>query len=104
MPSLSKLHEKCEKCSNIDNCDSKRLVACELMELPKEILAPINNIVNATIPNLCNMLTPMAKPYTPVTIHMGEYGDIHTSMEEIKENLSKEINKSFQINCTLNKS
>lgn len=82
MSTLSKLHEKCKKCPNVKNCTNKRKEACAIAELPNQS---------------------MTKPYTPVTIHMGVYGDIHTSMEEIKENIAKEINKSFQINCMHNK-
>lgn len=28
MPSISKLHHKCETCGDKDNCDNKRLEAC----------------------------------------------------------------------------
>lgn len=84
---LTKLSEKCSKCPKKDTCDHKRMEAVAYLE-----------------PTLNPLAQPLAQPlireYTPIIIHMGDYGDIHTSMEE----LAKEINKSFQINCTLNKS
>ena len=34
MPTLSKMHDKCEKCRSKDNCNNKRMVACDVVEAP----------------------------------------------------------------------
>jgi hypothetical protein len=68
--------------------------ACALAELPKQDTNNLNTSFTGSL------TMPISKPYTPVTIHMGEYGDIHTSMEEINE----KITKSLSINpCYFNK-
>lgn len=70
------------------------MAACALIEMPK------SNIENAISPNIVPLAQPIVRKHTPVTINMGEYGNINTSMEQIAE----QINKSFQMNCILNKS
>ena len=91
---VSKLHEKCEKCKCRENCNNKRMVACALAEIPK------SNMKNATLPNTVPLAQPAARKHTPITIKMGEYGNINTSMEQIAER----INKTLQINCAFNES
>ncbi|WP_084647468.1 hypothetical protein [Clostridium estertheticum] len=44
----------------------------------------------------------LARKHTPITINIGEYGAINTSMEEIAEQLKKNLYKD--INCAFNKS
>lgn len=90
---LSKLHDKCEECKYRDSCNNKRMVACSLAEMPKP------NMENATMPNTEPLTQPISIKCTPTTINMGEYGNINTSMEQI----AKQINKAFQINCAFNK-
>ena len=79
---LTKLSEKCSKCPKKDICDHKRMEAVAYLD-----------------PTLNPLAQPLAQPlvreYTPIIIDMGDYGDIHTSMENIKEKLAKEINKPF---------
>lgn len=33
----------------------------------------------------------MSNKVTPITIYMGEYGNIHTTMESIKEQVEKQL-------------
>lgn len=89
MQTLSRTAEKCRKCPKVKNCNNKRMEACALAELPKQDAA------NLTTPLTGRVALPMAKPYTPITIHMGrQYGDIDTSLEAIKE----QISNAFRIN------
>lgn len=78
----SKLYNKCKKCSYKDNCDNKRMAACGYLSLSQDMsVSPSQSLT-----------MPMAREYTPITINMGEYGTIDTSLEEIKEKLEREIN------------
>ncbi|MDS1004176.1 hypothetical protein P9J83_11810 [Clostridium sporogenes] len=89
MTTLSKLHEKCEKCKDKDNCDNKRMVACRFDEIPKP------DMEKMTIPNaqpLCQHIE-----YTPITINMREYVSISTSIEEIQ----REVSRRLGIGCVL---
>jgi len=92
MATLSRTAEKCRKCSNVKNCDNKRLEACALAELPKQ--SSIN--VTASLTGLS--IAQLSKPYTPITIHLGECGDMHTSMEEINEKINERIAKALSVN------
>lgn len=93
MSTLSRTAEQCRKCPNVKNCNNKRLEACALAELPKQ--SSIN--LTASLTGLAAVQ--LSRPYTPITIHMGEYGDMHTSMEEINEKINKEIVKSLSLNA-----
>lgn len=93
MSTLSRTAEKCRKCPNTKNCNNKRLEACALAELPKR------SSINLTAPLTGLATVQLSRSYTPITINMGEYGDIHTSIEEINEKINKEIAKSVSINA-----
>ncbi|NFG27691.1 hypothetical protein FC777_11250 [Clostridium botulinum] len=97
MNSISKLSNECEKCPNKDTCNNKRMVACALAKLPKmanDISKPYSN----------PMASPMKQTVTPITIHMGEYGNIDTTAEAIKEQLNNQIRESLGLNmCDFNK-
>ncbi|KAA8676193.1 hypothetical protein ACFHWD_14535 [Clostridium sp. MT-14] len=99
MSSISRLSEKCSKCPDAKKCSNKRMEVCAYLKLPKKL----SNNCGARLTS--SLMEPAAKPYTPITIKMGEYGDIHTSLEQIHEN----IMKSFMLNpinenCNSNKS
>ncbi|MBU3193475.1 hypothetical protein KPL30_02845 [Clostridium algidicarnis] len=94
MATLSKLHDKCEKCKYRDSCNNKRMVACRLVETSKP------DMKNGTLPNTEPLTQPLSRKHTSITINMGGYGNINTSMEQI----AKQINKAFEINCAFNKS
>ncbi|MBU3171363.1 hypothetical protein [Clostridium estertheticum] len=96
MVTLSKLHDKCEKCEQRDNCDDKRMVACAIAERSQPITCGIG------LSNTMPLAQPFARKHTPIIINMGEYGAINTSMEEIAEQLKKNLYKD--INCAFNKS
>lgn len=86
MGSISKLSDKCEKCHYKDTCDNKRMVTCAVVEqennkLMDNLAAPLTNPLGS----------PMLNKVTPITIHMGEYGNIHTTMESIKEQVEKQL-------------
>ncbi|HDK7179211.1 TPA: hypothetical protein PTW06_000981 [Clostridium botulinum] len=76
MTTLSKSHEKCEKCKDKDNCDNKRMVACRFDEIPRP------KIEKMTIPNAQPLCQPI---YAPITINMGGYEAIDTTLEEINK-------------------
>ncbi|MDU3597750.1 MAG: hypothetical protein E7F68_22070 [Clostridium butyricum] len=86
MGSISKLSDKCEKCHYKDTCDNKRMVACAVVEqennkLMDNVAAPLTNPLG----------NPMSNKVIPITIYMGEYGNIHTTMESIKEQVEKQL-------------
>ncbi|MCK9471776.1 MAG: hypothetical protein M0Q88_08500 [Bacilli bacterium] len=91
---ISKLHSKCEKCSYKDNCDNKRMVACGILELPQS--SSMESCVRAGE----SLSMPIAREHTPITINMGEYGTIETSIEEINEQIKKDFYK--KLNCNFN--
>lgn len=93
MSTLTKLHEKCKKCKYRDSCDNKRMIACEIAELPK------SNMMSSSVPNTEPLTQPVLIPNTPITINMGEYGTINTSLEEIQEQLKREFYKDLNIGC-----
>ncbi|SMB95415.1 hypothetical protein SAMN00017405_0397 [Desulfonispora thiosulfatigenes DSM 11270] len=95
---LSKICDECKNCKNKDACNNKRMVACALAEMSKP------NLESRTMPNTAPLRQPFTRKHTPITIKMGEYGNINTSMEEINNKISQQINKGFQINCAFNKS
>ncbi|APM39394.1 hypothetical protein [Clostridium kluyveri] len=99
MASISKLAEKCKKCPHVDYCNDKRMEACAFVKISEKAS------VNHTVPVTASLMAPMARPYTPITINMGEYGNINTSMEEIKEKIKKQFYRNaFSIKCSFNKS
>ena len=94
MATLSRTAEKCRKCPNVKKCNNKRLEACALAEFPKQVS------VNLTAPLTGNTVVQMSNPITPIVIKMGEYGNIHTSMEEINEKIAKALSVNA---CYFNK-
>lgn len=93
MSTLTKLHEKCNKCKYKDSCDNKRMIACEIAELPK------SNMMSSCVPNTEPLAQPLLIPNTPITINMGKYGTINTSLEEVQEQLKREFYKNLNIGC-----
>lgn len=88
MATLSKLHDKCEKCKHKGNCNNKRMVACALAETPKyknDTAAPIAE----------TFAQPIARKHTPITINMGEYGKIETSLEGLQEQFKRGLEKEL---------
>ncbi|WP_312907231.1 hypothetical protein [Tissierella praeacuta] len=94
MTSLSKLHDKCEKCKYKNDCNEKRMVACAVMELPPNIGA------NIKAPIKENIGMPIAREHTSITINMGEYGTVNTSLEELSKRLEENFYKHLR--CDFN--
>lgn len=94
MQIISKLSDKCKKCLHVNSCDNKRMVACAMREMKPNIAGAI---VHMPMP----LSQPISRIGHPITINMGEYGTINTSLEEIAEKLKKDFYKSF--NCSFNK-
>lgn len=99
MSSISKLSKKCRKCHNVKSCSNKRIEACAFIKLPEKLS-------NACIaPSTSPLMAPVARVRNPVTIKMGDYGTINTSLEEIKEKIEKQFyGNAFDVNCSFNKS
>lgn len=93
---LSKTHKKCKKCKYKNICDNKRMVACNIAEIPQT-----NMMSDITINNCIPNGQPLMKKYTPITISMGEFGKRETSLEEISESLTKDLNKKLGIGVGL---
>lgn len=94
MRTISKLSDKCKKCSHVSDCNNKRMVACAMEEFKP-------NMTNATAPKTMSLSQPMLKAEHPITINMGDYGTINTSLEEIAEKLKRDFYKNF--NCSFNR-
>lgn len=90
MPALSRMSDKCRKCKHVDDCDNKRMVACAIAELPP------SSMENATMPLTAPLSAPVLRKHTTITINMGEYGTINTSLEEIQEKIKKDLLKKLQ--------
>jgi len=71
------------------------MVACAMMEFKPNISA------NATAPITVQLTQPMLKKEHSITINMGEYGKIYTSLEEIAEKLKKDLYKNLY--CSFNR-
>ena len=89
MTIISKLHEKCKKCKYKDSCNDKRMVACRLAEMQKPIMK------SAAAPIAETFAQPIARKHTPITINMGEYGKIETSLEELQEQFKRDLEKEL---------
>jgi hypothetical protein len=94
LQAISKLSDECKKCSHVDDCDNKRMVACAMKEW-KPIIA------DAAAPITMPLVQPMVRVEHPITINMGEFGTINTSREEIVESIKKSIYKS--LNCSFSR-
>lgn len=88
---LSKMHKRCKKCKYKNICDNKRMVACNIAEIPPA------NMISDTANNMSPYGQPLMRKYTPITINMGEFGKIETSLEEISESLTKDLYKKLGI-------
>ncbi|MGU9139397.1 hypothetical protein ACV3XK_06390 [Clostridium perfringens] len=53
--------------------------------------------INNCVPNG----KPLIRKYTPITINMGEFGKIETSLDEISESLTKDLYKKLGIGVGL---
>lgn len=91
MTVVSKLYVKCNNCKYKNVCDNKRMVACNIAEIPPA------NMISATTNNMRPDGQPLMRKYTPITINMGEFGKRETSLEEISESLTKDLNKKIGI-------
>lgn len=97
MDSISRLSEECKKCSYVKKCNNKRMEACAFIKLPEKLS-------NDCVAPLTNMLsTPISRTHTPITIKMGEYGNINTSLEEIQKQIEQNLYSALQIpSCKFN--
>jgi hypothetical protein len=82
MTIISKLSDKCKKCTHVDNCDNKRMVACAYF-------SPIIN--NASMPITKSLSMPSLSD-TSIQAQIAE---------QPKRALYKNI---FKMNCAFNKS
>lgn len=94
MKTISKLYDKCKKCPHVNNCDNKRMVACALTEYKP-------NRIDAIAPITMPYAQPISRIENSITINMGEYGTINTSLEEIAEKIKNDFYKN--LNCSFNK-
>ncbi len=93
---LSKMHKRCKKCKYKNICDNKRMVPCNIAEIP-----PTNMMSDININNCVSNGQPLIRKYTPITINMGEFGKIETSLEKIFESLTKDFNKKIGLGVGL---
>ncbi len=89
MISITKLHEKCEKCPYVNDCDEKRMVACGLMELPEKSFNSASEAM--TMPVAAEMLV----KHNYRNIKIGPTQTITVDLEEMKKDLKKQIYKAL---------
>lgn len=94
MKTISKLSDECRKCSYLDNCDNNRMVVCAMEEWKP-------NMADVVAPTITPLSQPMLRIEHPITINMGEYGTMNTSLEEISEKIKKDFYKN--LNCSFNR-
>lgn len=90
MSTLSKLSEKCKKCSMFEICNNKR------MEAETYMAKNPNNLIEKCSAPLANQaMVSVVRIRNPITIKLGDYGSINTSMEEIREKIERQFLKSM---------
>lgn len=89
MKIVSKLHEKCEKCLYVNDCDEKRMVACGIMELPEKMFNSASAAM--TMPIAAEML--VKHDYRDIKI--GPTQTVTIDLEEMKKDLEKRIYKAL---------
>lgn len=90
MSTLSKLSEKCKKCSMVEICNNKK------MEAETYIVKNSNNLMEKCSASLANQaMAPIMRMRNPITIKLGDYGTIDTSIEEIREKIERQFFKSM---------
>ena len=94
LKNISKLSDKCRKCSYFDECNNKRMVACVISEYKP-------NRASTTVTMTTPLSQHLKRVENPITINMGECGTINTSLEEIAEKLKKDFYK--HLNCSFNR-
>ena len=94
LKTISKLSDECRKCSYLDKCNNKRMVVCAMEEWKP-------NMADVVAPTITPLSQPMLRIEHPITINMGEYGTMNTSLEEIAEKLKKDLYKN--LNCSFNR-
>ena len=79
---LKKLWDKCKNCSDLENCDRKRVVACGFMPPA---------IPDMALPVVAPALMPVARE--KITIHTGDInlGEITAYKDEIEEQIKKQL-------------
>lgn len=76
---LSKIAKECKECSFKYICNKKKMVA--YAEAPNSM----SNTEQAS--------QPIISKYTPMTINLGDSGQVQTSLEELKKQLEKDFYK-----------
>lgn len=94
MHAISKLSDECKKCQHVNECDNKRMVACAMAECKP---STASEKISLAMP----LTQPILRIEHPITINMGEYGTINTSLEKISEKLKKDFYKN--LNCSFNR-
>lgn len=89
MKSISKLHEKCEKCQYVDVCDEKRKVACGMLPLPERMFDSASAAM--TMPIAAEILV----KHDYRNIKISEAQTITVDLEEMKKDLERRIYKAL---------
>lgn len=89
MKSISKLHEKCEKCPYVDVCDEKRKVACGMLPLPERMFDSASAAM--TMPIAAEILV----KHDYRNIKISEAQTITFDLEEMKKDLERRIYKAL---------
>lgn len=83
MPSISKLSEKCKKCSNVNICNRKMMEACTYIA--------DSTLMQPSIATSANGISqPLLVPHDYRNIKVGENTTVTIDLEVLKENLKNE--------------
>lgn len=94
----SMLAQKCQECERRNACAVKRM-EMYWYNVPDDCPQLFGYAQPAMAELTQPLIAPIVETYTPITINMGEYGTIHTSHEELKRQLQREIEKELYKRC-----
>lgn len=89
MKIISKLHEKCEKCRYVNDCDEKRMVACGMLEWPEKMFNSASAAMTMTV--AAEML--VKHDYRDIKISPTQ--TVTVDLEEMKKDLEERIYRAF---------
>lgn len=89
MSNISRLSDKCQKCSHVNNCNEKIEIACAVMERPEKMSMPASEMM--TTPIAAEML--VKHSYRDVKINSTQ--TITIDLEELKKDLERRLYKGI---------
>ena len=86
---ISKLHQKCEKCPHVNDCDEKRMIACGLAERPQPIFETASQAM--TMPIAAEIM--VKHDYRDIKISPTQ--TVTVDLEEMKKDIERRLYKAL---------